>query len=43
MRGVISYRSPLGAALMGKLAGEKVKVRLADREVEYVIIGVEQG
>ena len=39
--GVISHRSPLGAALTGRRAGDGVRVRLKDREVEYKIIKVE--
>jgi transcription elongation factor GreA len=40
-RGVISHNSPLGAALIGRQAGETVKVKLAGREVVYKIIKVE--
>ncbi|MFH2063209.1 MAG: GreA/GreB family elongation factor [bacterium] len=39
--GRISYRSPVGAALMNRAAGERVSVRAADREVEYLIVSVE--
>jgi len=38
---VISYQSPLGAALMGHRVGEKIKLTLANKEAEYIIIGVE--
>lgn len=40
-RGVISHNSPLGAALVGREAGESVMVRLADKEVEYKILKIE--
>jgi len=39
--GVISHNSPIGSALIGKKVGEKVKVSLANREVEYKIIKIE--
>lgn len=40
-RGIISSRSPIGAALMGKKINDKIKIKLADREVEYKIIKIE--
>ncbi|MCK9578943.1 MAG: GreA/GreB family elongation factor [Methanoregula sp.] len=40
-RGVISHNSPLGAALLGKRAGELVRVRLNDKIVEYGIVKIE--
>jgi len=40
-RGIISARSPLGLGLIGGRAGDKVKIKLADREVEYKIIKIE--
>ncbi len=39
--GIISHNSPLGAALVGSAIGDMVKVKLADREVEYKIINIE--
>lgn len=39
--GVISHRSPLGSALMGQMAGNKIKVKLADKQIEYKIIKIE--
>lgn len=39
-KGVISHNSPLGAALIGKKVGEKIKVKLKDKEVEYEIIRI---
>lgn len=39
-QGIISYNSPLGAALMGSRVGDTVKIKLADKEVEYIILKV---
>lgn len=38
--GRISFSSPLGAALMGRQAGETVTVNAADRELDYEIAEV---
>lgn len=40
-RGVISHRSPIGSALMNKKIGDRIKIRLADKEVDYKIIKIE--
>lgn len=40
-KGVISYSSPLGAALMGRRVGDVIKVRLAKGEVSYKVIKIE--
>lgn len=40
-RGVISSRSPIGSALMGKKIGDQIKIKLADRVAEYEIIKIE--
>lgn len=40
-KGVISHQSPLGAALVGRKVGEKVKVKLTNQEVIYEIIKIE--
>jgi transcription elongation factor GreA len=40
-RGVISRNSPIGSALIGKKLGEQIKIKLADRIVEYKIIKIE--
>ena len=37
-RGIISYHSPIGMALVGHKIGETIKVELADREIEYKIV-----
>lgn len=40
-RGIISHHSPIGSAIIGHTAGETVKVKLADREVDCKIIKIE--
>lgn len=40
-RGIISHNSPIGDALIGKRVGDSVKIRLADRDVEYEIVRIE--
>ena len=40
-RGVISRNSPIGAALIGKKIGDQIKIKLADKIVEYIIIKIE--
>ena len=37
---IIPHNSPIGSALMGKKIGEKVKIKLAKKEVEYKIINI---
>lgn len=39
-KGVISHNSPLGSALMGRRAGEIVKVQLNKKQAEYKIIKI---
>jgi transcription elongation GreA/GreB family factor len=39
-KGRISYLSPLGAALLGHIAGESVVVETPDRQVTYKIIAI---
>lgn len=39
-QGIISYRSPLGASLMGRKIGEKFRVQLGEEERECEIIKV---
>ena len=39
-RGIISYHSPIGAALFGHRAGENITIKLANSEVSYKIISV---
>ncbi|MDP4011692.1 MAG: GreA/GreB family elongation factor [Candidatus Roizmanbacteria bacterium] len=36
----VSYRSPVGSALMGKKVGEMVKIQLEDRVIEYKVLGI---
>ncbi len=40
-KGRISYVSPIGAALLGHVAGDVVTVELGDRTVEYSIVRVD--
>ncbi len=40
-KGIISYQSPLGEALMGKKEGEEVAVQIGARKVSYGIIAIE--
>lgn len=37
-RGIISQNSPIGSALLNKKIGETIKIRLANKEVEYKIV-----
>jgi transcription elongation factor GreA len=39
--GKISHRSPVGAALLGHVAGDKIKIKTGDREIEYEIVKVQ--
>lgn len=39
--GIISYNSPMGAALMGRTVGDTVKMRSAHKEVECRIVKIE--
>lgn len=40
-RGIISHNSTIGSAIVGSKIGEVVKIKLANREVEYKIIAIE--
>ena len=40
-RGIISSRSPIGAGLIGRKIHDQIKIKLADKEVEYKIIKIE--
>lgn len=40
MKGKISNESPIGAACLGHLKGEKINVKLPDREMEYEIVEI---
>ena len=39
--GVISHHSPIGSALMGHKVGDRLKIKIADREAEYKILKIE--
>jgi len=40
-KGIISSHSPIGSALIGRKLGDQIKIKLADREIEYKIIKIE--
>lgn len=39
-QGIISHNSPIGAALLGRRIGEKIKVKIGGKEIEYKIIEI---
>ena len=39
--GIISHNSPVGMTLMGRKVGDKVKIKITNKEVEYRIIKIE--
>lgn len=41
VRGIISHNSPIGSALLGHKVGDTVKVKLANKTVEYKILKIE--
>ena len=43
LRGIISNNSPIGAALMNHKVGDIVKIKLADKLIEYKILEIKQG
>jgi len=40
VRGIISHNSPIGSALLGHKVGDTVKVKLANKTVEYRILKI---
>lgn len=40
LKNIISNNSPIGSALMGRKIGDKIKITLKNKEVEYRIIGI---
>src|SRR3989338_4573249 len=40
-QGIISHKSPTGSGLMGRRAGDKIKIKIADKLIEYKIIKIE--
>lgn len=40
LKNKISHRSPLGEALMGKKVGDKVKVEIGTKVIEYIVLEV---
>jgi len=41
LKNKISHRSPLGEALMGKKAGDKVEIKVGEKIIDYIILEVE--
>ncbi len=41
LKNIISHNSPLGIALLGKKIGDKARVALKDRTIEYTILNIE--
>jgi len=41
LQGKISYESPLGKALLGKLEGDRVKIESPEGKIEYKVLKVE--
>lgn len=39
--GIISYQSPVGAALLGKKVGDTVKIKTGAGEVTYLVAGID--
>ncbi len=37
----VSYKSPVGSALLNKHVGDTVKIQLEDRQIEYEVLGIE--
>lgn len=40
-KGIISYTSPIGSALLGRKLGEKINIKIGPREVEYTIVDIQ--
>lgn len=40
-KGIISHNSPIGAALIGRKVNDKIKIKLANKEVECEILKIE--
>lgn len=39
--GIISHNSPIGAALIGRRVGDRVNIKLANKETEYKVVRIE--
>jgi len=39
-KGIISHTSPLGSALIGKRKGDKIKIKLLNKELEYEVLEI---
>ncbi len=42
-RGVINYRAPLAQRLMGRRSGERVKLAIEGREIEFEVVEISSG
>ena len=42
-KGIISYSSPIGMALIGRKMGETIKIKIGDNEVAYKIIKISKA
>jgi transcription elongation factor GreA len=40
-KGRISFRSPLGVALMGKKKGDRISLKVREKEIEYRIVSID--
>ncbi len=40
-KGIISHTSPIGSALLGHTAGEKIKIHIGNKDVEYTIVKIQ--
>jgi transcription elongation GreA/GreB family factor len=41
LKGIISHKSPIGEALMGKRVGDRLRVQLVNKEVEVEVMAIE--
>ncbi len=40
-KGVISHTSPIGSALLGHQVGEKIKIHIGNKDVDYTIVKIQ--
>jgi|SRR3989338_969559 len=40
-KGIISHTSPIGSALLGHRVGEKVKIFIGSKEIEYTVVKIQ--
>jgi transcription elongation factor GreA len=41
MKGIISYQSPLGGALLNHAVGDTVKLEIGERKTDYQIVAID--